>query len=285
MIDLTVRPRGPYSLALSGAGSSDATRVFRDGVLSSLLRVDGRLELTRAWQLPDGALRLTAPSEEGLERLRFLLAVDDDHSDFVRRFRDDPLLGRAVRELHGLRPLRVATVAQALLRALCGQLIESKRAWHLERRIVRATTEGSGGRHVAPTAADFAGLGPADLRRLGLHARRGATLVRLCSSLDLERLRELPTDAVAARLERERGLGPWSAGLICIEGLGRWERGLVGALGLIKLASDLLGRRAEAGDTAELLAPYGEWAGLAGVYLMKGYGRGLVPLPARSRAA
>lgn len=285
MTDLTVRPRGPYSLALSGAGSSDATRVFRDGVLSSLLRVEGRLELTRAWQLPDGSVRLTGPSEAGLRQLRFLLAADDDHSEFVRRFGDDPLLGRSVRELRGLRPLRVATVTQALLRALCGQLIESKRAWHLERRIVRATTESSEGLHAAPTAADFAGAGPADLRRLGLHARRGATLVRICSSLDLERLRDVPTDAVSARLGRERGLGPWSVGLICLLGLGRWERGLVGDLGLIKLASELRGRKAEAEDTAELLAPYGEWAGLAGVYLLKGYGRGLVPLPARSRAA
>jgi len=285
LIDLTVRPRGPYSLAFSGAGSSDATRVFRDGVLSSLLRVEGRLELTRAWQLPDGSVRLAGPSEAGLERLRFLLALDDDHSEFLRRFHDDPLLGRSVREFRGLRPLRVATVAQSLLRALCGQLIESRRAWHLERRIVRATTEGSEGLHAAPTAADFASVGPADLRRLGLHARRGATLVRICSSLDLERLRDLSTDAVAARLARERGLGPWSVGLICMEGLGRWELGMVGDLGLIKLASDLRGRRAEAEDTAELLAPYGEWAGLAGLYLLKGYGRGLVPLPARTRAA
>ena len=30
-------------------------------------------------------------------------------------------------------------------------------------------------------------------------------------------------------------------------------------------------------ETAELLAPYEEWAGLAGVYLMRGWGAGLVP--------
>jgi hypothetical protein len=37
---------------------------------------------------------------------------------------------------------------------------------------------------------------------------------------------------------------------------------------LIRLCASLLGRRAEAEDTAELLAPYGEWGGLASVYLL-----------------
>jgi 3-methyladenine DNA glycosylase/8-oxoguanine DNA glycosylase len=70
--------------------------------------------------------------------------------------------------------------------------------------------------------------------------------------------------------------------VICLEGLGRTERGLVGDLSLIKLMSRLRGRWVEGWETAELLAPYGEWAGLASVYLLAGFGRGLVPL---SRAA
>jgi hypothetical protein len=40
----------------------------------------------------------------------------------------------------------------------------------------------------------------------------------------------------------------------------------------------------EAWETAELLEPYGEWAGLASVYLLRGFSRGLIPLPA-ARAA
>ena len=66
--------------------------------------------------------------------------------------------------------------------------------------------------------------------------RSGATLVRLCRSVELERLRELPSPAAADRLVRERGLGPWSVGVVFLEGLGRYERGLVGDLGLVKLA-------------------------------------------------
>jgi hypothetical protein len=40
------------------------------------------------------------------------------------------------------------------------------------------------------------------------------------------------------------------------------------------------GRRVEGWETAELLEPYGEWAGLASVYLLAGSSKGLVPIAA-----
>jgi 3-methyladenine DNA glycosylase/8-oxoguanine DNA glycosylase len=285
MVDVVTRARGPYSLALTARHASDATRLFRDGVLDALLPVDGRVERAAARQFPDGSLRLVADSDESLAALRFVLAIDDDHSEFLRRFRDDPMLGRAMRTLAGLRPIRVATVAHSLLRALCGQLIETKRARFLERRIVRAVMPAHGSLHAPPTAEALAALAPAELRRLGLHARRGATLVRVCSSLDLERLRGLPAATVSARLERERGLGPWSVGVVALEGLGRYDLGIVGDLGLIKLLSLMRGRWVEAWETEELLAPYGEWAGLASTYMLLAWARGLLPVSPAARFA
>ncbi len=278
-VETVLRPCGPYSLALTARGAGDATRTFRDGVLTALLHVRGRDEEIRAWQRRDGAICVRAESDEAVERLRFVLAVDDDHTPFLERFRRDGLLREAVWHLQGLRQLRVATVELALLRALCGQLIESSQARLIERRIVRAATPAHGELHRPPSGGSLGALSPARLRALGLHARRGATLVRLCRSLELERLRGLPTDVAAERLGRERGLGPWSVGVVCLEGLGRAERGLVGDLGLVKLLSALRGRWVEAEETAELLEPYGEWAGLASVYLLAAFGRGLVPLP------
>ena len=61
--------------------------------------------------------------------------------------------------------------------------------------------------------------------------------------------------------------------MICLQGLGRSERGLVGDLGLVKLLSALRGRPVKGWETQELLEPYGEWAGLASVYLLAGWGR------------
>jgi 3-methyladenine DNA glycosylase/8-oxoguanine DNA glycosylase len=276
-VELAVRPRGPYSLALSARLSSDATRTFREGLLTAVLAVDGRPELTRAWQAVDGTVTIHADSVAAADRLRWILALDDDHSDFLRAVRDDAMLGRASRALRGLRPVRVATVAQALLRAFCGQLIEAKRARRLEQTIIRTLCAGGPERlHVAPTTAGLGALAPSELRALGLHARRSAALVRLCRSIDLEKLHDVDTDVVARRLERERGLGPWSVGVVCLQGLGRWDYGLVGDLGLVKLLRALRGRPVEGWETAELLEPYGRFAGLASMYLLSGYSRGLV---------
>jgi 3-methyladenine DNA glycosylase/8-oxoguanine DNA glycosylase len=282
-IEASLRPRGPYALSLTARRAGDATRFFRDGVLDAVVPGGGGPERVRAWQTPDGMVHVLALTREGVDALRFVLALDDDHSEFLKRFAHDRLLREAVWHLRGLRPLRVPTVAHALLRALCGQLIESSRARQLERRIVRALMPRVDALCEPPTGPVLAASGPASLRALGLHARRGATLVRLCGTLDLERLRAVPTEAAAARLLRERGLGPWSVGVVCLEGLGRLEVGLFGDLGLMKLCSALRGRWVETSETAELLEPYGEWAGLASIYLLAGFGLGLIPLPDGSR--
>ena len=277
MLEVQVKPRGPFSLELSARLAGDATRRFRDGVVVARIE-DGR---ALAWQAPDGIVTLRGSSEQALAKLRWVLALDDDHSEFLRRFRDDPLLRRAVVHLRGLRPVRTATVAQSLLRAVCGQLVDWKTARTLERAVIRAVAPpDADGLSAAPTCAQLAGAAPFELRKLGLHERRSASLVRVCRSLELERLHDAPTAAVVSRISRERGLGPWSAGVVCLEGLGRYGHGLVGDLGLIKLLRALRGREVEGWETEELLAPYGEWAGLASVYLLRGYSRGLVPLAA-----
>jgi 3-methyladenine DNA glycosylase/8-oxoguanine DNA glycosylase len=280
-LELAVAPCGPYSLALSARTTSDATRTFRDGLLTQALAVGDRIELARAWQSPSGTVTIRADSDAAAERLRWLLALDDDHSPFLLSVRDDPMLGRTARELRGLRPVRVATVAQSLLRAFCGQLIEAKRARQLEQTIIRRLCRrGPENLYVAPATRDLAALAPSQLRALGLHARRGAALVRLCRSIDLERLHDRSTEAIVRRLARERGLGPWSIGVVCLEGLGRWDHGLVGDLGLVKLLRAIRGRPVDGWETAELLAPYGEFAGIASVYMLAGYGRGLLSFDA-----
>jgi 3-methyladenine DNA glycosylase/8-oxoguanine DNA glycosylase len=258
VIEASFTPRGPYLLRL----------MVRSGVWQAVLPGGGRAV---AWQQPDGRVVVRAPGEEAALRARFMLALDDDTHDFHRRFADDPLLGPAARALAGYRPLRRATVAAALLRGMCGQLIESRRARALERAILRACGTS------VPTQESLARMSPADLRRRGLAARRAAALVRLCRTLDLEGLRRHPTTVVAARLVRERGVGPWTCGVVALEGLGRYDHALVGDLALVKLTSALRGRWVEAWETAELLAPYGRWQGLAGEVLVLGWARGLVP--------
>jgi hypothetical protein len=52
----------------------------------------------------------------------------------------------------------------------------------------------------------------------------------------------------------------------------------------VKLLRAIRGRRVEGWETAELLEPYDDWAGLASMYLLAGFSRGLLPVSA-ARAA
>jgi 3-methyladenine DNA glycosylase/8-oxoguanine DNA glycosylase len=252
---------------------SDATRFLRDGVLTIAYEAGGAPALARVVQKRDGTLDAaieSAEPDEALARLRFVLAADDDHAEFLRRFRDDPLIGRSVRTLAGMRPIRTATVAHSLLKAVCGQLIQAKAARVLEAKLVRLASAEHEGLRLPPARHTFQRFTHAELARHGLVSRKASALLRLTKELDLERLHGVTTEVAARRIERERGLGPWSAGMVCLFGLGRYECGLVGDLGLVKLVSAQRGRWVEAEETCELLAPYGEWAGLASVYMLAG---------------
>ncbi len=265
MLEDVVTPTGPYRLRF----------MARNGTWRGALPAD---RVATAWQRADGRVVVRAPDEEALATARFMLALDDDTGRFHERFCRDPLIGPSARAFVGYRPLRLATVTHAVVRALCGQLIEARRARAIERAIVRACGE------TVVTQPGLRRLAPVELRRLGLAQHRATVLARLAATLDLERLRDLPGDDVAARLARERGIGPWSIGVISIEGLGRLDRGLVGDLSLVKLHAALTGRWVEGHETAELLAPYEEWQGLAGEILLLGWSRGLVRGASADRA-
>lgn len=264
MVEALLEPRGPYSLRLSA----------RTETWTAAL---GPERWATARQLPEGTVLVRASCERAVEEARFMLAVADDTTDFHRRFARDPLVGPTVRRLRGLRPLRKATVSHAVLKAVCGQLIQAGRARDIERTIIRACGE------EPPTRAALAALSPAALCRCGLAASRAATLARLARTVDLERLRERPQTALA-RLGRERGFGPWSVGVVALQGLGRYDAGLVGDLGLVKIQAALERRSPEPAETRAFLAPYEEWSGLASVFLLAGFSRGLIPGVSSDRA-
>jgi 3-methyladenine DNA glycosylase/8-oxoguanine DNA glycosylase len=258
VVEDVVTPVGPYRLRL----------MARSGTWRGALHSD---RVAFAWQRPDGRVVVRAPDEVALATARFMLALDDDTAEFHERFARDRLLGRSTRALVGYRPLRRATVAHAVVRAISGQLVESRRALALERAIVRACDD------TVATQEALTRLSPLELRRLGLAQRRATTLARLAATIDFERLHAFPTAVVRARLLREPGVGPWSVGVIAIEGLGRYDHAIVGDLSLVKLYASLTGRWVEGHETAELVAPYGEWQGLAGEMLLLGWARDLVP--------
>jgi 3-methyladenine DNA glycosylase/8-oxoguanine DNA glycosylase len=263
VVEAVVRATGVYSLGLTAGAGTWQTRL-----------PEGRWGAAR--QLHDGRVVIRASCDEAIVQARFLLALDDDTTEFHRRFAHDPLIGPTVRRLRGMRTRRKATVTHAVLRAISGQLIQAKRALAIERTVIRACGEDP------LTRSGLARLSPARLTSCGLTASRAATLSRLARTIDLEGLRG--RDDALVRLGRERGVGPWTVGVVALQGLGRYDAGLVDDLALVKLLASVRGRWPEPGETAKLLAPYGEWQGLASVFLLQGFKRGLVPGASMDRA-
>ena len=263
VVEATLEPAGIYSLKLTA------------GAAWKGLMPDERW--AAAVQLQDGRILVRASCERAIDEARFMLALDDDTTEFHRRFSRDPLLGPATRSLRGLRPRRKATVAHATLRAICGQLIQAGQALEIERTVIRSSGEDP------PTREALARMSPAAFARCGLAGSRANTLTRLVRTLDLESLKHSRETALA-RLARERGVGPWTVGVISLQGLGRYDAGLVADLGLVKLLASLRGRWPEPEATKELLEPYGEWQGLASVFLLQGFKRGLIPGASMDRA-
>jgi hypothetical protein len=124
VVEDVVTPVGPYRLRL----------MARTGIWRGALPGE---RVATAHQRPDGRVVVRAPDEESLATARFMLALADDTGGFHRRFAHDPLVGASARALVGYRPLRLATVSHAALRAMCGQLIEARRAMIIERAILR----------------------------------------------------------------------------------------------------------------------------------------------------
>jgi 3-methyladenine DNA glycosylase/8-oxoguanine DNA glycosylase len=263
MVEAALRARGPYSLRLTTGTTAWSARL-----------PEGRWASAR--QLSDGRVVVRASCDRAVDEARFALALDDDTTEFHRRYARDPLIGPAGRRLRGMRTRRKATVTHAAIRAVAGQLIQASRALEIERSIIRACGEDP------PTREALAALSPARLAAAGLAASRAATLSRLARTLDLEGLRG--RDDALARLGRERGVGPWTVGVVALQGLGRYDAGLVDDLALVKLVASLRGRWPEPGETAELLSAYGEWQGLASVFLLQGFKRGLVAGASADRA-
>jgi 3-methyladenine DNA glycosylase/8-oxoguanine DNA glycosylase len=212
--------------------------------------------------------------------MRFALGVDEDPRPFARRFAKDPLIGRSVRRRPWLRVGRRPDPFEALVLAICEQLIEYERAAAIERRVVAALGRrwvGWDGAHSTladmPDPARLAGTPPALLQSFDLAGCRAITLVKAAREVARGRV-DLHDDSHESSWRRLRaipGIGPWTVERLALHGQGRHDQIPAGDLGLLRFAGRVLSGGdpeafAEESQVRELFAPYGEWAGLAAAH-------------------
>jgi len=279
-----VRPAWPFRL--SRASGPDGVLKVRAGVVHRLLHHGeaGTPVVVRVAQTARDRVLLGAAAADpvaaawGIERMRFALGVDDDLRPFHDRFRNDPLIGAAVRADPAVRLRRRPLPFEALAWAVTEQLIEYVRAAAIQRRIVGRLgrrCEHSGLRDV-PTAATVAAQAPALLCSFDLAPKRALALRRVAEEVASGRA-DLHAEDPAPGWRRLRAIpeiGTWTLSILALLGQGRYDALPAGDLAYVKLVGRLQSggdprARATEDDVRAFFAPYGEWAGLAAAYALR----------------
>jgi 3-methyladenine DNA glycosylase/8-oxoguanine DNA glycosylase len=281
MLDVRQEVRPAWIFRLPGGGA-DGTLRRRAGVLSRLLHVAGEPVVVRVAQPADDRVLFGAQADsravalEGIARMRFALGVDDDLAPFYDRFRGDPLIGASVRARPHLRIRRRPEPFEAFAWAVTEQLIETTRAFVIQRRIVTRLGRRcprTGLRDV-PDAGTVAATAPARLEACGLSAGRALALRRAAREVAAGRadLRAPDHERAWRRLRAIPGIGAWTIEMLALFGQGRDDVIPAGDLGLLKLVGRLTAGdpRARASEDAvrERFARYDPWAGLAGIHAL-----------------
>jgi len=280
-----VQPR--WCFALPRASTMDGLQRVRGGVLHRLVRIDGDAVHVRVAQLSSGRVLFGARASFGahaalaIERMRRALGVDQDLQPFHRRFRDDPLIGRALREAPAIRVRGRPDPFEALAWAITEQLIEYERAVAIQRRMIAALGHrcASSGLWHSPAAAVLGVQAPARLQSFDLSAGRALALVRAAREVASGRVDLEAGDHERGwrRLRAIAGIGAWTVEMLALTGQGRLDQLPAGDLGFLKLVGALQSgdprHRAGEDEVRVLFAPYEPWQGLAGLYALRAAGR------------
>jgi DNA-3-methyladenine glycosylase II len=281
-----VRPPWPFRL---GGASMDGLLRRRRAALQRLMRIDDDPVLVGIVQpAPDRVLFAARASTQetaraGIARMRFATSVDDDLRPFYDRFRDDPVIGRAVRSNPGLRVRRQPDPWETLLGAITEQLIELERAMEIQRRLIRAFGYRcpATGMRDAPRPGIIAAQAPAKLVSFDLAPKRALAMRRCAEAVAAGRLDLHDHDL--RRLRSMREIGPWTCEMVALHGQGRYDHVPAGDLGFLKIVGRLMTgnprARADEAEVRGFFEPYGEWKGLAGVHLVQAAMRGLIRAP------
>jgi 3-methyladenine DNA glycosylase/8-oxoguanine DNA glycosylase len=279
-----VRPR--WIFRLSRRVGLDGLTQIRRGVLHRLLHAGSEPVMIRIAQIAPDRILFGARAENrelaewGIERMRLALGVDQDLRPFYERFRFDPLIGAAVRANPGRRVAARPDPFEALVWAICEQLIEYERAAGIERRLVARLGRrcSISGLRDCPPAAVLAGQAPALLESYDLSPGRALALVRVAREVASGRvdLRASDQESGWRHLRRIRGIGSWTLQMLALTGQGRLDQLPAGDLGYMKLVGPLRGgdpqARATEEEVDEFFAPYEPWKGLAGLHALCGSG-------------
>jgi DNA-3-methyladenine glycosylase II len=280
---LSISSVGPHDfemcLRIASSFSPDPSQDF--SVLRSAVRIQDNptvLELRQVRRDPPALeIRTVLPnSESEVKRIaRWIIFADLDLRPFYRIAASHSILGPMTQELHGLKPMRPASLFEMLVVAITEQQISLAAAYRIRTRIIERFGDHVNGLWAFPTPRRLGESSVADLMACGLSQRKAEYVKGLAYKvadglLDLDQLKAMSDEDVRSLLLRVRGLGPWSVDYFLVRGLSRPDRVPADDLGIRSIVGRYLGRgqRLSPEGTMRKLSPFKPYRGLAAFYML-----------------
>ncbi len=279
---VTLRPAGPFDLRLSLAALASFFPV--DGPVPQVLRaavhVGGCPRIVEIVQSPGVSARVRASATPVLDKTslretaKWLLSWELDLDAFYSLVESHPIMRAIVESLHGLKPLRPATLFEMAIIAITEQQLSLAAAYRIRGRLVDRFGVKAGELWLFPSPASLAAASIDNLCLCGLSHRKAEYVVDLAQcvaagALDFDTLRHQSNEHIRDTLLNRRGFGAWSVDYILARGLGRSDCLPTGDVGLQRVVGSYLaqGRRLTAVQLEEALSPFRPFRALAAFYL------------------
>jgi DNA-3-methyladenine glycosylase II len=270
-----------FELCLRTASSFSPDLVQDLSAFRSAVRIQDKPTVLEMRQIrrkpPTLEIRTALPNRTSeIKRLaRWIIFADLDLRPFYRMAASHPILGTITKELHGLKPMRPASLFEMLVVAITEQQISMAAAYRIRTRIIECYGERVNGLWAFPTPQRLSESSVAELRTCGLSQRKAEYVKGVAHEvangrLDLGRLEEMSDEDVRIVLLQIRGLGPWSAEYFLVRGLSRPDRVPADDLGIRSVVGRYLGRgqRLSPQGTLRKLSAFKPYRGLAAFYLL-----------------
>jgi DNA-3-methyladenine glycosylase II len=244
----TLEPRPPFDFQrtldfLRDFRASPVDRVVGEASLTQAFMIEGQhllVTLQDVGTLEHPRLACQVHAEEALtddrlrrllDRLRFVLGLDDDLTPLYEEGTLDDAFRPVLDRLYGYHHVRFSTVFECACWALITQRTPNPYAYRSMRRLTEAS--GSfipfGGKHfyTFPEPQAVLAADPRLVLEATNNTRKTERLLKVaCSFMGVDEafLRTAPFDEVRRWLKGITGIGDWSADYILLRGLGRMER-------------------------------------------------------------
>lgn len=279
---VVIRQTGPFDLRLSleAAASFFPAAAPPPITLRAPLQVDGVTTIVEVSQSSKAAGTLQVSSTSPLAGIRlrgvarWLTSAELDLRPFYASVATHPVMADVVRTLHGLKPLRPATLLEMAVIAITEQQLSLAAAFHIRSRLIRRFGKPLGDLWVFPSPERLAAASLDELGKCGLSLRKAEYIKGLGkrianSGLDFATLQEKTDERIRDAILSHRGFGEWSVQYILGRGFGRSDSLPSADTGLRRVVGHYFGKghRLTAEELEDALAAFKPFRGLAAFYL------------------